>query len=101
MAERMPTGTGIEEPIFVCGLGRSGTSWVANLLAQSGELTYVGEAWLIEKLDDLVRWHHVLHDEWGAFTTWRKTGVTRDAFVAVLSRFYAELLQTASGGRRF
>jgi hypothetical protein len=79
--------------------GRPGSRTCSRRAGSS--LTYIGEAWLIEKLDDLVRWHHVLHDDWGDFTTWRRTGVTRDRFLAALSRFYAELLQTASRGHRF
>jgi hypothetical protein len=89
------------QAVFVCGLGRCGTTWIARSLAQSPELVYVGEAWLIEKLDELLRWHGVLLDEWGDFTTWHKHGIGRDAFVRAIARLYNDVLSIAAGGRRF
>ena len=90
-----------DEPIFVCGMARSGTSWLSGALAQSPELTYVGEAWLVRRLEELAEWFEMLHDEWGDFTPWERTGVDRAAFVRSLAGWYRELLTRAAGGGRF
>jgi hypothetical protein len=89
------------EPVFVCGLSRSGTTWLASALGQSPELVYLQEAWLLDKLAELVEWFSMLHDEWGGFTPWRKHGIDREAFVQQLAGFYENLLFQASAGRRF
>lgn len=91
----------VAQPVFVCGLGRSGTSWVCDALGQSPELAYIEEAWLLEKLEELVDWFAMLHDEWADFTPWRRRGIDRAAFVASLAGWYRALLERAAGGRRF
>jgi hypothetical protein len=88
------------EPIFVCGLGRSGTSWIARALGQSPELTYIEEAWLIAKLEELVKWFTMIHDQW-EFTSWRRRGVDRRTFVEGVGRMYRELLVRAANDKRF
>src|SRR5438045_5501961 len=91
-----------ESPVFVCGLGRSGTTWVSRALGESPELTYIGEAWLVGKLEELADWFGTLHeDEWTGFTPWKRQGVDRRAFVDSLARWYRELLDRAAGGNRF
>jgi hypothetical protein len=89
------------EPVFVCGLGRSGTTWLARSLGQSPELAYVQEAWLVEKLEGLADWFAMLHDSWEGFTPWRRAGIDRAAFVARLALLYRQLLDDAAGGARF
>ena len=88
-------------PVFVCGLGRSGTTWVATALGQSPELVYVREAWLLARLHDLVQWHDTIHDDWSQFTPWKDAGVDRRAFIEEVGRFYGSLLDRAASGRRF
>lgn len=90
-----------KEPIFVCGMARSGTSWVSETLGQSSELVYLDEAWLIDKLQELVDWHSMMYDDWAGFTPWKQGGIDRTKFVRSLSRFYEDLLGMASGGKRF
>jgi hypothetical protein len=90
-----------DEPVFVCGMGRSGTSWLAGALAQSPELTYVGEAWLVRRLEELAEWFEMLHDEWDGFTPWKRSGVDRRVFVQSLAGWYRDLLTRAAGGGRF
>lgn len=97
----MTDGQARDEPVFICGMARSGTSWLAGALAESRELTYVGEAWLVRRLEELADWFAVLHDEWDAFTPWNRTGVDRHAFVESLAGWYRELLGRAAGGARF
>ncbi len=87
-------------PVFVCGLGRSGTTWIAKSLGESPALDYIGEAWLVEKLEELASWFEVLHDEWTGFTPWSRRGVDRRAFAAWLARSYGGLLELAADGRR-
>jgi sulfotransferase family protein len=95
-------GTGTAgEPVFVCGLGRSGTTWIARSLAASPDLVYIGEAWLIQRLAELVSWHETLCSEWGDFTTWHRGGIGREDFLRSVSRFYGDLLSAAADGRRF
>ncbi len=89
------------EPIFVCGLGRSGTTWISRALGQSPELTYIEEAWLIAKLEELTEWFTMVHDQWDAFTPWRRSGVDRRAFVEGVARMYRDLLMRAANGKRF
>jgi hypothetical protein len=91
----------VKEPIFVCGLGRSGTTWLSNALGQSPELVYIREAWLIGKFEELVGWYSMIYDEWKTFTPWNEKGVDRAKFMMFLSRFYRELLDSVSGGKRF
>ena len=88
-------------PIFVCGMGRSGTTWISRALGQSPELTYIQEAWLVRKLDELAAWFETLHDEWTGFTPWRHSGIDRSVFVDSLARCYRELLDRAAQGNRF
>lgn len=90
-----------KEPIFVCGLGRSGTGLLSKLFGQSTELVYIKEAWLIAKMEELVDWHSMLYDNWKGFTPWNEKGIDRKAPIRLLSSFYSELLILASGGRRF
>lgn len=97
MPESPPGG----EPVFVCGLARSGTTWLGKALGQSPELTYLEEAWLLERLGELVDWFSMLHAEWRGFTPWYERGVDRAAFVELLAGFYRDLLLLASGGERF
>ena len=88
------------EPVFVCGLGRSGTSWISKSLGQSHELFYVKETWLIAKFQDLVDWYSMLYDKWTGFTPWNEKGIDRKQFVEMLSRFYKDLLLKVSDGSR-
>src|SRR5438045_1255723 len=91
-----------DSPVFVCGMGRSGTTWVSRALGESPELTYINEAWLVGKLEELADWFETLHeDEWAGFTPWKRQGVDRRAFVDSLARWYRELLDRAAGGNRF
>lgn len=89
------------EPIFVCGLGRSGTSWISRALGQSPELTYIEEAWLVARLEELADWFTMIHDKWDGFTPWRRSGVDRRRFVEGAARMYRELLTLAADGKRF
>ena len=88
-----------EAPVFVCGLGRSGTTWISKALGESPELDYIGEAWLVEKFEELAEWFTHLREDW-SFTPWKRRGVDREAFVACLAHSYRELLETAADGRR-
>jgi LPS sulfotransferase NodH len=88
------------DPVFVCGMARSGTTWLANSLGESHELAYVQEAWLVEKLAELADWFTMVHAEWGGWTPWEASGIDRPAFVASLGRWYRELLERAAGGGR-
>jgi Sulfotransferase family len=88
-------------PIFVCGVARSGTTWVGRSLGQSPELTYIDEAWLVEKLSGLADWFGMLHDEWGGWTPWNRRSIDRGVFVESLARWYRELLDEAADGKRF
>ncbi len=89
-----------EAPVFVCGLARSGTTWISTALGKSPELDYIGEAWLIRKLEELAEWFTHMHEDWASFTPWQRRGVDRRAFVAGLAHSYRELLETAADGRR-
>jgi hypothetical protein len=89
-----------QAPVFVCGLGRSGTTWISAALGKSPELDYIGEAWLIAKLEELAEWFTQLHEDWESFTPWKRRGVDRRAFVARLADSYRDLLETAADGRR-
>jgi hypothetical protein len=88
-------------PIFVCGVSRSGTTWVARSLGHSPELEYIGEAWLVENLKDLADWFGMLHDDWSGWTPWKRRSVDRRVFVESLARWYRELLDLAADGKRF
>src|SRR5215210_3036556 len=90
-----------DAPVFVCGCGRWGTTWISSALGQSAQLTYIGEAWLLAKLEELADWFAMLHDEWTNFTPWNRRGVGRRAFVDRLARWYRELLGDAADGKRF
>jgi hypothetical protein len=90
-----------KEPIFVCGLGRSGTGLISKSLGQSPEIVYIKEAWLIAKLDELVLWHSMLYDSWQGFTPWNEKAIDRKVLISLVSAFYRKLLMLASGGRRF
>lgn len=90
-----------QDPVFVCGLARSGTSWLAKSLSQSEELVYLRETWLLRRLKDLGDWHDLLYREWTDFTPWPKSNIDQQAFYRHLGRFYAGLLDEMSGGRRF
>lgn len=93
-----PTG----DPVFVCGLARSGTTWIAKSLGQSPDLTYVEEAWLIGRLAELTDWFDQLQDEgWSGFTPWRRAGIDRPAFISRVAGFYGDLLALAAGGGRY
>lgn len=87
--------------MFVCGLARSGTTWLATALGQSPKLLFLQEAWLLDKLAEFVEWFSMLHDEWDEFTPWRRYGIGREAIVQHLAGLYGNLLLQASAGRRF
>jgi len=89
-----------KQPVFVCGMGRSGTTWLARSLALSPELFYIHEAWLVEKLHELSDWYRKIHKEYSAFTPWHDIDRDQEMFRRKLSCFYRDLLETASGGRR-
>ncbi len=89
------------DPVFVCGMGRSGTTWLCRTLGQSPGLVYVGEAWLIARLEELADWQRKVSEEWGDFTLWRRASVDRTRFIGKLARFYEDVLSDAAGGRRF
>jgi hypothetical protein len=91
----------VDSPIFVCGMGRSGTTWISRALGESPELTYIREAWLIAKLRELDTWFTMLHDDWTGFTPWKRQGVDRRVFVDCLASCYRELLDRAADGDRF
>ncbi|MCP4000614.1 MAG: sulfotransferase [Gammaproteobacteria bacterium] len=91
----------INDPVFICGQGRSGTSWLANSVAQSEELVYLRETWLLRRLKDLGDWHDTLYHEWTGFTPWGKSSIDQQAFYQHLGQFYAGLLEELSGGRRY
>lgn len=88
-------------PVFVCGMGRSGTTWISRTLGQSPELSYIGEAWLIGKLEELDDWYHMVSENWGDFTVWKKSGVGHREFLEGLAHFYRGLLDIAAQGQRF
>lgn len=89
------------EPVFICGLSRSGTTWIAKSLGQSPELTYIQEAWMVGRLAGLSDWFTMLHDSWADFTPWQRAGIDRRAFVESLAGWYRELLTRAAADRRF
>ena len=95
----MGDGAGAGPPIFVCGMGRSGTSWISRSLGDSPELTYVGEAWLVKRLETLTDWFAKLHDEW-TFTPWSRQGMDRAAFVRRLAPWDLGLLEDLADGQR-
>jgi hypothetical protein len=80
-------------------MGRSGTSWISRSLGDSPQLTYVGEAWLVRRLEALTDWFAKLHDEW-TFTPWSRQGVDRAAFVRRLAPWYLGLLEDLADGHR-
>ena len=88
-------------PVFVCGMGRSGTTWVGRTLGQSPELVYIGEAWLIGKLEELGDWFRKIAEDWGTHTVWHRSGMDRGVFLQHVARFYLGLLDGAAGGQRF
>ena len=88
-------------PVFVCGLGRSGTTWITRSLAQSAELVDVSEAWMLSPLNDLVAHHEKLLSGWTSFAQWGRLGVDRAAFVRHVAGFYDGLLRDLAGGMRF
>ena len=89
------------EPVFVCGMARSGTTWLASSLGAGGGITFVREAWLVQRLREMADWFDTLHDEWAGWTPWQERGIDRATFVASLARWYRELLELAAGGERF
>lgn len=95
------TDTPAKNAVFVCGLGRSGTTWIAQSLGQSDELVYIGEAWLLSRLRELVAWHDDISQNWGDFTVSRKAEIDPAAFRAHVAGFYEGLLLQASSGGRF
>ena len=82
-------------------MGRSGTTWLCRTLGQSADLSYIGEAWLIEKLEELADWYRTVSEDWGDFTVWKKNGVGRREFLEGLAHFYRGLLDTAAQEERF
>jgi hypothetical protein len=49
-------------------MARSGTTWISRALGESPELSYIGEAWLIEKLAELADWFEMVHASWSGAT---------------------------------
>ena len=91
-----------KEPVFVCGLARSGTSWISRLLSQSEELEYIGESWLISKLGDLTDWcNKILVDYKFNNFTWKEYSSDNKFFIDSIGNFYQDLLYKASDGKRF
>ncbi len=91
----------VKPAVFVCGMGRSGTTWIAKSLSESPELTYIKEAWLIWKLAELNDWYKMLFNEWQKSTPWAENNITPEIFVSEIRKLYEQLLYTASQGRRF
>lgn len=91
-----------KQPVFVCGLARSGTSWISRTLGQSDELEYIGESWMISKLSDLANWCNYILDSYkfNSFT-WMEYSDDIKFFVRAIGKFYKELLYNASNGKRF
>ena len=90
-----------KENVFVCGLGRSGTTWISKSLGQSKELIYIKEAWLLGKFQELLDWYRTIYNDWETFTPWKNNKITPELFVRQLSHFYNTLLEQVSGGQRF
>jgi len=91
-----------KEPVFVCGLARSGTRWISAQLGQSDELLYLKESWMIAKLYDLTTWYSDIYNNWDkSFLTWKYRDVDRKSFIKHLRRFYLNLLYEASDNKRF
>ena len=90
-----------KQPIFICGLNRTGTTTLGSLLNQSRELEFVREAWLLPQLKSLYTHYKKLHDDCDNFTPWSSNNVSLERFRSRLSEFYFALLMDASGGKRF
>ncbi len=90
-----------KQPVFVCGLSRSGTSWLANSITQSEELVYLKETWLLRQLKDLADWQGVLYREWDEFTPWRESSIDPAKFYKHMGEFYHGLLNEMSENQRF
>ncbi len=88
-------------PVFICGMGRSGTTWIAQSLGESPELAYIKEAWLVRKLAELDDWYKMLFNDWQGFTPWAENNIAPETFTAGIRQLYEKLLYTASQGRRF
>lgn len=93
--------TSEKAPVFVCGLPRSGTTWISKTLCESGELVYLDEAWMLEKFLEMNNWYTDVHDNWRGFTPWAKKGVSNEFFTGQLAKLYGDLLYKASDGKRF
>jgi len=91
-----------KQPVFVCGLARSGTSWISGSLGQSDELEYIGESWMISKLDDLTKWcNYILESYKFNNFTWKEYSSDSKFFIRSIGNFYKDLLYKASDGKRF
>lgn len=91
-----------KQPVFVCGLARSGTSWITQALGQSYELVYIGESWMIAKLADLRKWCDHIQENYKFNTfTWKDYSTDNKFFVKSIGNFYKDLLYNVSGGKRF
>jgi len=91
-----------KDPVFICGLARSGTTWISSQLGQSNELQYLKESWMIAKLHDLASWYSNIYNNWDkSFLTWKYRDVDRETFTKHLGRFYLNLLYEASDNKRF
>lgn len=77
-----------KEPIFICGLPRSGTTWLSSQLGQSDELQYLKESWMIARLNDLTSWYSDIYNNWSEdFLTWKYRDIDRKSFIKHLRSF--------------